>query len=641
MDTLRKQRVGVFSALILSLGAYIWFHYFVVRADFDGDIRVARFWEPLGLYLFLFAAYAWSIPKIDLKRDYRPMLGLGLLFRLALVFAIPNLSDDFYRFVWDGRLTNMGINPFDFLPCELWENWGPELRERFSDLWPHLNSQEYYSIYPTPLQTVFAAACKAFPNDAGQAVWVMKFSIFLAEAGSLVLLDRLARRFKLSPRAVLLYAFNPLVIIELSGNLHFEAFMIFFLLLAIHLLSQKKIWHGGAAMALAIASKLLPLMFFPLLIRRLGWKKWFLWCAFSGILGLVILFVFLRPSNLEHFRESINLYFSKFEYNASFYYSLQSIFGDFFWKIKFVLPLLVVATVFYLTWKDKKATWESLPQAMLLALTVYQLTSSTVHPWYLAPLVALSVLTRFRFAILWSFLIFGTYLTYYQGDYLQPWWFIRIEYFILLIYLAYELIFKASGKTLEERVMEIPFLKRMIARSIPARVGIKLDKIAAHMDPKESHLDVGCGNGGLCHSLKAKGYQIQPLDVKNISFFEDVQPLVYDGERFPYEDNSFDTVLIITVLHHTPEPEAILREAQRVARKKIILMEDIYRNPLQKHLTFFMDSLVNFEFDGHPHTNKNDAGWKQTFQEMGLELKSAEYMRTLVFFRQVIYVLET
>ena len=597
--------------------------------------------EPLGFFLFLFGAYVWTVPKVDLKRDYRPVLGIGLLFRLVLVFSLPNLSDDFYRFVWDGRLTNMGINPFDHLPSVLWNSWGSELQDRFADLWPHLNSQEYYSVYPTPLQAVFALACKVFPDNAGQAVMVMKFSVFLAEAGSLIILDRLSRHFKLSPRAVLWYALNPLVLIELCGNLHFEAFMIFFLLLAIYLLSTEKIWQASAAMAMAIGSKLLPLMFFPLLFRRLGWKRWLLWSALTGILAGGILFVFLRPHNIGNFKESVDLYFSKFEYNASFYYTLQTLLGNFFWKIKFILPLTVVVTVFYLSWRDRKALWGDLPAFMLLALTVYQLTSSTVHPWYLAPLIALSVLTRFRFPILWSFLIFATYLTYYNPDYNQPWWLIRFEYLILFAFLAYELLFKISGKTLEERVMEIPFLKRMIARSIPTRVGIKLEKIARHMVPEDNHLDLGCGNGGLCHALKAKGYQIQPLDVKNISFFDDVQPLVYDGERIPWPDNSFDTVLIITVLHHTPDPVAILKEAQRVARKKIILMEDIYRNPVQKHLTFFTDSLVNLEFEGHPHTNKNDNGWRQTFKDLGLGLQSAEYMRTLVFFRQVIYVLET
>ena len=116
--------------------------------------------------------------------------------------------------------------------------------------------------------------------------------------------------------------------------------------------------------------------------------------------------------------------------------------------------------------------------------------------------------------------------------------------------------------------------------------------------------------------------------------------MVYDGERLPFADKSFDACTIITVLHHTPDPDAILREAMRVTRKRIVIMEDIFRNPLQKQLTFFTDSLVNLEFEGHPHTNRSDAEWKETFERMGLKLVFREDFRTLVFFRQVVYVVE-
>jgi hypothetical protein len=68
-------------------------------------------------------------------------------------------------------------------------------------------------------------------------------------------------------------------------------------------------------------------------------------------------------------------------------------------------------------------------------------------------------------------------------------------------------------------------------------------------------------------------------------------------------------------------------------------MEDIYESPFQKYLTWCADSLVNWEFYGHPHTNRTDVEWKEVFQRNGLELENVEYYRFLLFFKQVTYVL--
>lgn len=152
-------------------------------------------------------------------------------------------------------------------------------------------------------------------------------------------------------------------------------------------------------------------------------------------------------------------------------------------------------------------------------------------------------------------------------------------------------------------------------------------------------LDVGTGNGGLEKSLKAAGVDIYGLDIKNKSLFEDITPTIYAGEHFPFSGNAFDTSLIITVLHHTPTPELILKEAQRCSQK-IIIIEDIYTNTFQKHLTFFMDSLVNWEWKGHPHSNKTDTAWRLLFQEMNLKLTYTKQYSFLLLFRQSIYVLE-
>ncbi|MEO1655941.1 MAG: class I SAM-dependent methyltransferase [Bacteroidota bacterium] len=167
----------------------------------------------------------------------------------------------------------------------------------------------------------------------------------------------------------------------------------------------------------------------------------------------------------------------------------------------------------------------------------------------------------------------------------------------------------------------------------------KVKKIIPFLRPNEKILEVGTGLGTVSYLLLDKGYQVQGLDVENYCFFPEIDVEVYDGRQFPYPEQSFDTVLILTVLHHTKDPEAILGEAARVG-KKMIIIEDIYRNVFQKYLTFGVDSIVNWEFWGHPHSNKTDQEWKKTFQSLGLALKSSYTYPFVGLFRQVLYLLE-
>ena len=164
-------------------------------------------------------------------------------------------------------------------------------------------------------------------------------------------------------------------------------------------------------------------------------------------------------------------------------------------------------------------------------------------------------------------------------------------------------------------------------------------KIQSFLDKKDLILDIGSGTCNVCEILSNKGYKITPLDVQNLSFVNNMKPVIYDGNKIPFNDNRFDKSLILTVLHHTPEPEKILYEAKRVS-KKIIIIEDIYVNWLHKYVTYFFDSLLNLEFAGHPHTNKDDKQWKKTFEKLGLKLIDVKYNYSLLVFKHATYYLE-
>lgn len=169
---------------------------------------------------------------------------------------------------------------------------------------------------------------------------------------------------------------------------------------------------------------------------------------------------------------------------------------------------------------------------------------------------------------------------------------------------------------------------------------IKEERLFKFYNKREKILDIGPGNGALNLLTRQSGFDITCLDIVNKSAFPDITPILYDGERFPFEDNEFDVVQLITVLHHIKDPEKILKEAMRVG-KKIIIMEDIHSNIFQKYVTFAADSINNWEFIGHPHTNKTDAQWREVFERFNLKVEKVEYYPFLLFFKQVTYVVRS
>lgn len=153
-------------------------------------------------------------------------------------------------------------------------------------------------------------------------------------------------------------------------------------------------------------------------------------------------------------------------------------------------------------------------------------------------------------------------------------------------------------------------------------------------------LEIGAGSGDIIHLLKNDHFEVRGVDIQDLSLFSDIKPIVYDGKTIPFKDKSFDTILLITVLHHTKNPEAILKEARRVA-KRVIVVEDIFTGQLQKYVTFVMDSVTNFEFIGHPHSNRDDSEWRETFKKMGFTILNSSSETFWKVFLAGIYILKS
>ncbi len=407
-------------------------------------VKQSNFLEIISLYTGFFVTYMYIFKGIDATENRINTLHfwifVGIFLRFIVVFSFPNLSDDVYRFIWDGTLINAGIHPFQFTPTQLIENPTIHLPTLLRDIYPHLNSPNYFSVYPPVCQVVFTGATWLFPTNIYASAVAMKLFLFACEVGSIFLLkELLPENLK---KNLLLYALNPLIIIELCGNLHFEAAMVFGLLLCLYFLksSISNLFFAAFALVFSVASKLLTLLFLLFFLRYLGWKRGFLFCGIV-ILGVALSFLPMFDAVfIENFSKSLNLYFRQFEFNSSLYYLTKQMvlvtldynatlrIGGFF-------SILVVIFVFSLTIYTKKIDFYRLCALFLWANCGYLLVASTVHPWYLAMPLVLSCFTQWRFMVVWSAMVVLSYSSYHFSSEMARIACVGMEYVIVFGFL--------------------------------------------------------------------------------------------------------------------------------------------------------------------------------------------------------------
>ncbi|WP_400191199.1 hypothetical protein [Hymenobacter sp. B81] len=398
----------------------------------------------LALLALATGAYVVLLRAIDRHQlPLRAGLLLALALRLLWLPAHPTLSDDVYRFRWDGQLVAAGLSPYQHRPDEYQAAGGqqPGPPTLTPALYARLNSPHYYSVYPPLSQLAFAAAAGLSPHSERGFVLTLRLPLLLAEAATAALLLALLRRWRLPPARALGYLLHPMVAAELVGNLHFEALALAGLLLTLWLLTCSRWLAAGAALGLAVAAKLLPLLLAPLLLRRLA-PGALLHLAAATALVLALLFApFFTPELLRHLGRSLDLYFHAFEFNASVYYGLRALGYAFsgYNQIALIgsgLAVTAAAGLLLLAGLERRPTLTTLPRALLLALTGYYLLATTVHPWYLTPLVALGCFTGWRYPAAWAALAALSYSAYHTPAYSENPLLLGLEYAGLLLFMV-------------------------------------------------------------------------------------------------------------------------------------------------------------------------------------------------------------
>lgn len=421
--------------LLLSGVLYSYIGYGIVRADFTQLIAA------FGLTFILY----WFFVKNYLDQNKWLLLSL-ILFRLVFVFYTPGLSQDYFRFIWDGRLAFQGMNPYLYLPNNLMQSPDfilPEAQELYEGMGPL--SAGHYSNYPPLNQFCFWVAGVLSNESLLGAITVLRVLIVAADVGVLYFGKKLLKHLGLNPNKIYLYLLNPLVILELSGNLHFEGVMLLFLIWSMYLLYQHKWIQGAVVYAMSISVKLLPLLLLPLFYKRLQFKKFVFFSAITIGVNVLLFLPFVSDQLIENYTDTIGLWFTKFEFNASLYYLIRYVGYQFtgyniIGTVGRFTPFVVIVMVGLFTFLRQNKSISDLFTTMLLVLSCYFILSTTVHPWYIISLVILSVFTTYNYALLWSGLVMLSYYAYSNPDFKENYVLLSIEYGVVILLFMNEIL---------------------------------------------------------------------------------------------------------------------------------------------------------------------------------------------------------
>ena len=186
------------------------------------------------------------------------IFAFSITFRAVLVFSQPRLSDDMYRYVWEGRVQANGFTPYTHPPD------APELRPlRDGAIWPLINRKSSVTVYPAGAELAFAVLWRIWPDSLRWFQIVMAGGDVLAG----VLLVFLLRALGQPPQRVLIYLWSPLVIFETAHSAHVDGLVLPLLVGAWLMRVKGRDGWMGALLGAATALKLYPVILLPVLWR--------------------------------------------------------------------------------------------------------------------------------------------------------------------------------------------------------------------------------------------------------------------------------------------------------------------------------------------------------------------------------------
>jgi len=431
-------------ALIVGLGVFS-------AAVYIFNPQIYRFFYELSqgigihsiLYIFIFlsclyAAAVWLVFKNlaligQSKFLILVIIVLGLIFRMTLIASEPEvLSKDMYRYVWDGRLQQSGINPYLHPP-----NAAALAELRDDRIYPNINRKNYTTIYPAAAQLFF----RLFHSLVGDRYYGFKALMVVCEVLAIILFMAMMMVYNVEPARIIVYAWHPLPIFEIAYSGHLEGLTLLFLAAALYLNAIDKKHLGLTALAVCASTKLYPALLLPAFLNR-GQR-------IKGIIFFVFIFFILYLPFLTAGRKisgflPIYLQNPYESFNLGLKYLIMYLFSDvdYFFLSKLFLIIPLFAGV-YILFKPKDNDRTVRYCYILLGLFLIFIPAS-LHPWYVIPLIPFLAFYPSTAWLLFTCTVMLSYLKYVAPDGIMPAWILIVEYLPLFALLTAGYVYKKA-----------------------------------------------------------------------------------------------------------------------------------------------------------------------------------------------------
>ncbi len=413
----------------------------------------------ISLFLFLSVIYLLAVLLIlkngstigNSKNLLFIILFFAIFFRLCLIALEPAaLSDDMYRYIWDGRVQQSGTNPYQYPPA------AEELKPLRDDrIFPNINRKDYPTIYPAGAQIFF----RLFYMLAQDRVTGHKGLMTFFDICTMLLLTALLRAYGFETARVLIYAWNPLVIFEIAYSGHLEGLTVFLVVAALYLNALQKKTPGIILLAVAGAVKFYPALLLAAFLNRGNRIKGMV--IFLAAFVLLYLPYIGAGSKLPGFLPVyLNNPYESF--NLGLKYLLMLLFPGLGYALLsqlFILALMAAGLA--VLFKDKQNV-QVIRYAYILVGWLIVLMPAALQPWYVILIVPFLAFYPSAAWLFFTCAVVLSYVKYAAPQGVMPTWVLLVEYTPLFVLLAAGFLLKSFA--VRSRINSI-FFGRISERS--------------------------------------------------------------------------------------------------------------------------------------------------------------------------------
>jgi hypothetical protein len=391
--------------VVLCVAMTICSRYFTDRGgpSFMASLTVA------GVVYLLAIREFFTTPKFS-RRVVVTGLVLAAAWNIAFLRVPAGADDDIHRYVWDGRLQRLGYNPYLVVPSDSAVQGLHTAETR------NLNNPDLPSPYPAGAQLFFRAV-----TSIQESTFALKVAFVVCEFAIVFVLLDLLRFTQQGAHLVLVFAWNPLLALEVAGSGHID--IVGALLLVVSAAALMRRWRATAAVALglAIAVKFLPVVLLPLYWKRVHIRDAALGAAVVGFLYVP----FLNRGRIPI--GSLGTYVQSFRFNGPLFAALDRVAAP-----QLLVGLAVLVGLATASWL-KRAAPEFSPDQFAWPMAAALLCAPAVFPWYLLWLLPFLTSASTLLIIIWTVSIFPVYVQWHLRALGRPWgslpvWVMLVEY---------------------------------------------------------------------------------------------------------------------------------------------------------------------------------------------------------------------